>query len=93
MSIKQQGGVFGRNPTFNNVEVEGTLTVDGEQIPAASNIAKLDTANTFTKDKPLVEHTALIVFGQGHQVLVLAVRLEPFKMMVLPWLLVIALVI
>jgi len=49
MSIKQQGGVFGRNPTFNDVEVEGNLTVDGEQIPAASNIAKLDTANTFTQ--------------------------------------------
>jgi len=49
MSIKQQGGVFGRNPTFNDVEVEGNLTVDGEQIPAASNIAKLDTANTFTE--------------------------------------------
>lgn len=27
--IKQQGGVFGRNPTFNNVEVEGTLDVLG----------------------------------------------------------------
>ena len=29
MGIKQQGGVFGRNPTFNNVEVENDLTVDG----------------------------------------------------------------
>lgn len=27
--IKQHGGVFGRNPTFNNVEVEGTLDVLG----------------------------------------------------------------
>ena len=25
MTIKQQGGVFGRNPTFNNVEVDGKL--------------------------------------------------------------------
>jgi hypothetical protein len=33
------------------------------------------------------------VFGQEHQVLVLAVRLGPFKMMVLLWLLVTALVI
>jgi len=28
MTIKQHGGVFGRNPTFNNVTVGGTLTVD-----------------------------------------------------------------
>lgn len=25
MTIKQQGGIFGRNPTFNNVEVDGKL--------------------------------------------------------------------
>jgi len=30
--IKNLGGVFGRNPTFNNVEVEGDLTVDGSII-------------------------------------------------------------
>ena len=29
MTIKQHGGVFGRNPTFNDVTVEGDLTVDG----------------------------------------------------------------
>jgi hypothetical protein len=29
MTIKQNGGVFGRNPTFNDVTVEGDLTVDG----------------------------------------------------------------
>jgi hypothetical protein len=28
--IKQQGGIFGRNPTFNNVTVEGTLDVVGD---------------------------------------------------------------
>ena len=26
MTIKQQGGIFGRNPTFNDVDVEGSLT-------------------------------------------------------------------
>lgn len=26
MTIKQQGGIFGRNPTFNDVTVDGTLT-------------------------------------------------------------------
>ena len=29
MSIKSQGGVFGRNPTFNDVTVEGDLSIDG----------------------------------------------------------------
>jgi hypothetical protein len=29
MTIKQQGGVFGRNPTFNDVDVDGYLDVDG----------------------------------------------------------------
>lgn len=28
MTIKQYGGIFGRNPTFNNATVDGTLTVD-----------------------------------------------------------------
>lgn len=32
--IKNLGGVFGRNPTFNNVEVEGDLTVDGNHVVA-----------------------------------------------------------
>lgn len=36
--IKNLGGVFGRNPTFNNVEVEGDLTVDGNYV-VASDIA------------------------------------------------------
>ena len=30
MSIKQAGGVFGRNPTFNDVTIDGTLTFDGD---------------------------------------------------------------
>jgi len=42
MSIKSQGGVFGRNPTFNDVTVEGdlsiagTLSVGGETITGLS---------------------------------------------------------
>jgi len=37
MTIKQQGGIFGRNPTFNNLVVDGTLTVNqiSEKIAAA----------------------------------------------------------
>jgi hypothetical protein len=30
MTIKQSGGVFGRNPTFNDVTIEGQLTFDGD---------------------------------------------------------------
>ena len=30
--IKNLGGVFGRNPTFNDVEVQGDLTVDGDYV-------------------------------------------------------------
>jgi len=30
MTIKQQGGVFGRNPTFNDVTIDGTLTFNGD---------------------------------------------------------------
>ena len=42
MTIKQQGGVFGRNPTFNNVDVEGTLTVNGEPISDFGTMAQQD---------------------------------------------------
>lgn len=37
MTIKQQGGIFGRNPTFNDVEVEGSLTIGGSAIPAPAD--------------------------------------------------------
>jgi hypothetical protein len=30
MTIKQYGGVFGRNPTFNDVTIEGNLIINGE---------------------------------------------------------------
>lgn len=42
MSIKQQGGVFGRNPTFNDVTVDGTLTVNGEPISDFGTMAQQD---------------------------------------------------
>lgn len=47
MTIKQQGGVFGRNPTFNDVEVEGNLTVGGSSIPApADTLTTSDIGST-----------------------------------------------
>jgi len=38
MTIKKHGGIFGRNPTFNDVEVDGTLTVGGNTVPDASTL-------------------------------------------------------
>jgi hypothetical protein len=59
MSIKSQGGIFGRNPTFNDVTVDGDLSVGGSNVVVDSNIgstvqgydadtAKLDVAQTWT---------------------------------------------
>jgi len=45
MSIKQQGGVFGRSPSFNDVEVEGDLNVDG---PATFNSSISGTTGSFS---------------------------------------------
>jgi len=38
MTIKQHGGVFGRNPTFKDVTIEGDITLDGTAIPDPSTI-------------------------------------------------------
>lgn len=37
MTIKNRGGVFGRNPTFNDVDVDGTLSIAGAAVPAPAN--------------------------------------------------------
>jgi len=37
MTIKQQGGIFGRNPTFNNVEVDGEATLSSAKISDLTN--------------------------------------------------------
>lgn len=42
MTIKRYGGVFGRNPTFNNVTVENDLTVGGQLIIGGNVITGLD---------------------------------------------------
>tara|TARA_B100000768_G_scaffold8730_1_gene9053 strand:+ start:7536 stop:8663 length:1128 start_codon:yes stop_codon:yes gene_type:complete len=52
MSIKQNGGVFGRNPTFNDVTIEGQLTFDGD-IDINSDLkvdGNLDVDGTVTMD-------------------------------------------
>ena len=48
MTIKQQGGIFGRNPTFNDVEVEQKLTVNSDGATAL-------TVNRNTSDGSIIE--------------------------------------
>jgi hypothetical protein len=51
MTIKQIGGVFGRNPTFNDVDVEGDLTVSGVvNIKDINIIGNVDVTGTVTAD-------------------------------------------
>ena len=45
MTIKQLGGVFGRNPTFNNVTIDGDLTVDGTVIHTARQLREHNIRN------------------------------------------------
>ena len=45
MTIKQQGGIFGRNPSFNNVEAQ-SLTVGGESLPDITNLVTSDEVGT-----------------------------------------------
>ena len=52
MTIRQQGGVFGRNPTFNNVTVDGTLTVD--QISEKTGAAGITLDGVTLKDGNVV---------------------------------------
>jgi hypothetical protein len=52
MTIKQQGGIFGRNPTFNNVTVDGTLTVD--QIAEKTGAAGVTLDGVTMKDGNVV---------------------------------------
>jgi hypothetical protein len=52
MTIKQQGGIFGRNPTFNNVTVDGILTVD--QIAEKTGAAGITLDGVTLKDGNVV---------------------------------------
>jgi hypothetical protein len=62
MTIKQQGGVFGRNPTFNDVEIEGTLTASGSiSVPSDSISGDAINGGTPTTDGLTVDTTTLVV--------------------------------
>jgi hypothetical protein len=61
MTIKQQGGVFGRNPTFNNVTAEGSTSLDG---PVVINQSGADVDFRVEGD---TQQNALFVDGtNGH---------------------------
>ena len=57
MSIKQNGGVFGRNPTFNDVTIDGTLDFTGD-IDISSDL-KVDGNLNVTGTTTLAENTFL----------------------------------
>jgi hypothetical protein len=52
MTIRQNGGIFGRNPTFNNVTVDGILTVD--QIVEKTGAAGITLDGVTLKDGNVV---------------------------------------
>ena len=50
MTIKQQGGIFGRNPTFNDVDVDNSLTVGNDltvtdDLTIGSNVLYVDAGS------------------------------------------------
>jgi hypothetical protein len=60
--IRQHGGIFGRNPTFNDVEVQGDLTVDGStassgSIAVSDGTVTLGVNNTKTVPAVLYKNT------------------------------------
>jgi hypothetical protein len=80
MTIKQHGGVFGRNPSFNDVEVQ-SLTIAGNAVPDASTIlvdgdigstvqgydadtAKLDVAQTFSASQTFTSAVNIEAAGE-----------------------------
>jgi len=70
MTIKQQGGIFGRNPTFNDVTVDGTLTTSGAvnvSGDAAFNTDTLyvDTANDRVGVRTSTPDTSFEVVGEA----------------------------
>ena len=69
MTIKQQGGIFGRNPTFNDVEVEGTLTATGTvSVPADSISGNAINGGTATLDGLTVDTTTFHVDSSNNRI-------------------------
>ena len=67
MTIKQLGGIFGRNPTFEDVTIEGTLTFDGD-IDINSDLrvdGDLDVNGTVTADRASSDGTCIDIQKDG----------------------------
>jgi hypothetical protein len=62
--IKKHGGIFGRNPTFNNVSVEGDLSLEGNFIINGEIITGLDYEGIWDADT----NTPTIVSGTAVRV-------------------------
>ena len=61
MTIKQQGGIFGRNPTFNDVTVDGTLTASGTiSLPNDSVSGDAINGGDATLDNLTIDNAGLI---------------------------------
>jgi filamentous hemagglutinin family protein len=51
MTIKKMGGIFGRNPTFNEVTIDGAITANGNIVMAnGKGIDFSATAGTGTSE-------------------------------------------
>jgi hypothetical protein len=59
MSIKSLGGVFGRNPTFNDVTVDGDLSIDGTLTIGGSVITGLNYQGAWDASTNTPDLTAL----------------------------------
>lgn len=72
MTIKQQGGIFGRNPTFQDVTIEGSLSFDG----AVDVTTDLTIDGTLTADGLAInDGTSLLArTSSGAEIDVLEVR-------------------
>ena len=57
--IRKYGGVFGRNPTFNDVTVEGDLSLEGSLIINGETITGLDYNGAWDADSNSPDLTAL----------------------------------
>jgi len=55
MTIKQQGGIFGRNPTFNDVTIEGDLTTESGITTSGDIISSEQGITTPTADGITIE--------------------------------------
>jgi hypothetical protein len=49
MTIRQQGGIFGRNPTFNDVDIDGSLNVDGSLTSGNLTVGGVSTLQNHVK--------------------------------------------